>query len=426
MNVFITLPYIIVMTIIFYKAMKSYNLIFLFLFLCLNLSSKTRKAVYIILDGVPADQIERLHTPAVFDIASRGAYSRAYTGGEIGAYSQTATISAIGYTNLLTATWYNKHNVNGNSKLKPNYNYWTLFRIAKEQPKQFTTGLYSSWTDNRTVLIGEGKAETGNLKIDYVYDGYELDTIQFPLKKDELRIFDIDEKVSKEAAKSIREQAPDLSWVYLWYTDDAGHLKGNGAFFDEYVRKADEQVARIWEAVKYREAHFDEEWMVVVTTDHGRAENGMGHGGQTERERAIWISTNVKVNKHFQNSRLAIVDIAPSICRFLEFEVPQEVLWEQDGIPFVGTTDISDLRTSSYDTEVILSWNCYNKKASATIYATTTNCYKEGKSDSWVKLGTVPAGDKKYRVDLSALPASRFYKFVVVTPNNHLNRWLEK
>ena len=71
-----------------------------------------------------------------------------------------------------------------------------------------------------------------------------------------------------------------MSWVYLWYTDDAGHIAGNGAFFDEYVRKADNQVARIWEAVKYREANFDEEWMVVVTTDHGRGENGHGHGGQ--------------------------------------------------------------------------------------------------------------------------------------------------
>ena len=51
--------------------------------------AKAKKAVYVIVDGIPADQIERLHTPAIFDIASKGAYSRAYTGGEIGGYSQT-------------------------------------------------------------------------------------------------------------------------------------------------------------------------------------------------------------------------------------------------------------------------------------------------------------------------------------------------
>jgi len=82
--------------------------------------SKTRKTVFIIIDGVPADVIERLNLPAINEIASQGAYARAYTGGEIGEYSQTPTISAIGYTNLLTATWLNKHNVGGNSNLKPN------------------------------------------------------------------------------------------------------------------------------------------------------------------------------------------------------------------------------------------------------------------------------------------------------------------
>lgn len=404
--------------------MKFYRLFFALLFICAGLQAKTRKAVYIIVDGVPADQIERLHTPAIFDIAQQGAYARAYTGGEIGAYSQTATISAIGYTNLLTATWYNKHNVGGNDNLKPNYNYWTLFRIAKEQEKDFTTGLYSSWTDNRTVLIGEGKPETGNLKIDYVCDGYELDTNTYPKKEDELHIFDIDERVSEEAAKSIREQAPDLSWVYLWYTDDAGHLKGNGAFFDEYVRKADEQVARIWQAVKYREEHFDEEWMVVVTTDHGRGENGHGHGGQTERERTTWISTNVDVNSHFSTPGLAIVDIAPSICRFMGLEVPKDVSWEQDGIPFVGKTDIANLRTQPYDQEVILSWDCYNKKQPVTIYAAISNHFKEGKSDEWIEVGTARSDHGQFRVDLSKLPSSKFYKFVVATPNNHLNRWL--
>ena len=60
-------------------------------------------------------------------------------------------------------------------------------------------------------------------------------------------------------------EAPDLSWVYLWYTDNAGHIYGNSDKFDEFVLKADHQVGRIWEAVKYREANFDEEWMIVVT-----------------------------------------------------------------------------------------------------------------------------------------------------------------
>ena len=116
--------------------------------------TKEKKAVYIIIDGVPADMVERLDLPAIREISSRGAYGRSYVGGTVGRYDQTPTISAVGYTDLLTSTWVNKHNVPGNSNLEPNYNYWTIFRIAKEQGRPVTTGLFSSWIDNRTVLIG--------------------------------------------------------------------------------------------------------------------------------------------------------------------------------------------------------------------------------------------------------------------------------
>ncbi len=326
----------------------------------------------------------------------------------------------------MTATWYNKHNVGGNDNLDPNYNYWTIFRIAKEQPRDVKTGLYSSWTDNRTVLIGEGKDETGNLKIDYVYDGYDHDKANFPDREKDLHVFDYDEQTSKDAAESIRKDAPDLSWVYLWYTDDAGHIDGNGKYFDEYVRKADAQVARVWDAVKYREANFDEDWMVVVTTDHGRGENGHGHGGQSERERTTWISTNVPVNSHFTDGTLAITDIAPSISRYLGFEIPRDILWEQDGMSFVGEADICDLKTMPYDDTVELKWRILDSTASVTVYAAATNDFRNGGRDEYIRLAGLPAGTSSYVVDLKDLPDSGFYKFVIASPGNHLNRWFRK
>ena len=406
--------------------MKTRILALLCLLLAGAASAQTRKAVFIIVDGVPADMIERLHTPAIDEIAARGAYARAYTGGEVGGYSQTPTISAIGYTNLLTATWMNKHNVDGNSDLKPNYNYWTIFRIAKEQPKEFRTALYSSWTDNRTVLLGEGKPETGHLKIDFVCDGYELDTVRFPKREKDLQIFDIDEHVAREAARGIANDAPDLSWVYLWYTDDAGHFEGNGAFFDEYVVKADRQIGQIWEAVRYREEHFGEEWMVVVTTDHGRTEDGHGHGGQSARERTTWVATNRPVNSHFHSPGLAITDIAPSICRFMGFDVPRDVLWEQDGMPFIGQVDIAGMGSMPYDDDIVLTWECLNPEAEVTVWGAADNLFRTGGKDRWIELGRVPASDESFRVEGARMPDTGFFKFVLSTPANHLNRWVRK
>ena len=101
----------------------------------------------------------------------------------------------------------------------------------------------------------------------------DLDTDKYPKEKDDLHIFRIDEAVSKAAAEGIRNDAPDLSWVYLWYTDDAGHIYGNSDFFDRYTLLADKQVERIWEAVKYRGGQLRRR---VVSNHYDRSRQGAG------------------------------------------------------------------------------------------------------------------------------------------------------
>jgi len=388
--------------------------------------AKVRKTVYVIVDGVPADVVERLDLPNIREISSRGCYGRSYVGGTVGRYDQTPTISAVGYTDILTGTWYNKHNVPGNRNLEPNYNYWTIFRIAKAQDRRVTTGLFSSWTDNRTVLIGEGRPETDSLTIDYIYDGYDLDYETFPDRERDLRIFDIDEHVSKVAAQCIRTQAPDVSWVYLWYSDDAGHIFGNGEVFDEFVCLADRQIGRVWDAVKYREKTFDEDWLFIATTDHGRAYDGYHHGGQSERERTTWLAMNHKGNRRLKDGASAATDINPTICDFMNFDVPPRLVWEQDGVSLLRKCDITDMEIAPYDSTVVITWKAYDKKAPVTVYAAHSNNFKIGKEDEWKELGKVQAGDERFVADLKTMPASDFYKFVLDTPGGSYNRWYDK
>ena len=90
----------------------------------------TPAAIFIIVDGIPADVLENTATPVLDSIAGKDGYTRAFVGGEVGGVTQSPTSSAIGYNNLLTGTWANKHNVYDNQVGDPNYAYWDIFRIA--------------------------------------------------------------------------------------------------------------------------------------------------------------------------------------------------------------------------------------------------------------------------------------------------------
>jgi predicted AlkP superfamily pyrophosphatase or phosphodiesterase len=295
-----------------------------------------RKAVFILLDGIPADVIERVPTPALDAIAAAGGYTRATVGGALGGPSETPTVSAPGYMSLLTATWANKHNVRGNSNQSPNYTYWNIFRIVESVDPSRHTALFSTWLDNRTVLIGEHRPDAGNVRLDHVADGFEHDTVAFPHDKASEYIRAIDEHVTSEAAAYIAAKGPDLSWVYLQHTDDMGHAHGDSEAFFAAVQQADARIGRIWEAVTQRQA-MGEEWMIVVTTDHGRdPRTGKGHGGQSERERTTWIVTNhPQLGTRFTAGTPAIVDIAPSILQHLRITVPPAVAAAMDGTSFL-------------------------------------------------------------------------------------------
>jgi predicted AlkP superfamily pyrophosphatase or phosphodiesterase len=299
---------------------------------------RTPKAVFIIVDGIPADVIESVDTPALDDIAGEDGYTRAWTGGEIGGASDSPTVSAVGYQNLITGTWANKHKVYDND-VSPDYAYWDIFRIAKNADPALKTAIFSTWTDNRTRLVGDGLEAAGGRKIDFAVDGFELDTKRFPHESldpelDEF-IADIDAAVAAEAARYIAAEGPDLSWVYLQYTDDVAHRFGDGPEFDAAVQVMDGYLCGIWDAVKSR-ANRDEDWLVVVTTDHGRdAVDGREHGEQTERERTIWIVTNSeRLNERFRNEP-AVVDILPSIAEHMQLEIPAEVRRGLDGESFI-------------------------------------------------------------------------------------------
>ncbi len=393
---------------------------------CGSQTQNTPKALFIIVDGIPADVIENINPPTIDEIKNVGGYTRSYVGGTKDSYNQTPTISAPGYMSVVTGTWGNKHNVWDNDVADPNYNYWNIFRIVEETKPALQTAIFSTWEDNRTKLLGEGLEQAGSLQLDYKFDGLELDTVKYPHDSESDYILKIDEAVSEEAARYITTEGPDVSWVYLQYTDDMGHRYGDSPKFHDAIKKADANIGKIWAAIKNRQQKYSEDWLIVITTDHGRdAATGKHHGGQSDRERDTWIVTNsAAINERFKSA--AVVDILPSILNHLGVSIPPNIQGEVDGVPFIGKIDLADLKAERNGDTVYLQWKNFNARdtTKAEVFFTETNFFKDGSSDDYQKAGEVFLKDEKFTFALRS--DSTFAKVVVKGPHHCANVWLSE
>ncbi|MFB9190077.1 alkaline phosphatase family protein [Vibrio ostreicida] len=306
-----------------------------------SVSANQKKVLLVGIDGMQYQHIDQLPTPG-FD---RLKITKAYTGGIKGRFSQQKTISGPGWATILTGVWANKHKVTSNNVGPADPHWPSLFRQIYRADHDAKLYSFSTWGTINTLYFPhdmpllEGRSEGGS----------DQDSL--------LRAIDV-----------IDNQNPDFIFIHLDEPDSAGHSHGWGTEYDKAIKGSDARLARLLDAVEKREREKAEDWLVLVTTDHGRnSRTGKGHGAQTTNEKTIFIASNQTLNQTYLQyisvfnqdfggiySQPAQTFIVPTILAFMGIEPPIHRL---DGLPLLGEIKTQKVFSTIDDRRCGLEWD---------------------------------------------------------------------
>ncbi|MFG2113210.1 alkaline phosphatase family protein [Streptomyces sp. NPDC048718] len=271
--------------------------------------TSTRKVLVVGMDGLRHDRIDAASAPHLKSLMANGTYGRSLL------YSSpmAATSSGPGWSTISTGVWPDKHGVKDNTFTGRNYTAYPGFlaRLHQVRPE---LSLFAAvdWPELDTY----GTVTPGaDAKVVYNND-YAVN---------DLTITEVTEAV-------LREQNPDVLFVYFGETDEIGH--NNGAADPRYLAAIDVQdgyLGRLLAAIEARPTRAAEEWTVVVATDHGHTDAG-GHGGSSVEERRTFVlaqGPGIEAGARPADTRL--VDVAATV--FHQLGIVPDPAWGLDGKP---------------------------------------------------------------------------------------------
>jgi arylsulfatase A-like enzyme len=269
------------------------------------------------LDGIRPDRLADVATPTLDSLIAHGAYSdRAQT--------RAPTVSGPGWSSMLIGVWADKHGVVNNDFTTNAYaRYTDLFTRIEEVRPALATLAVLDWPPLGTSASG-GPLVSDRVDRKLLVNGDSLG-------------YDVADSVSALlAAEALATTGVDAAFVYFGNVDEVGHAHGTlSAEYAAALAVVDRQVAQVLEAVRRRPGYTAEDWLVIVSTDHGRRDDG-GHGGDSEAERTIFvILSGPSVQGRGFAAPPTMVDIAPTALAHLR--IPADPAWQLDGRPLVVT-----------------------------------------------------------------------------------------
>ena len=259
-------------------------------------------------DGLKPDCIPPANTPAIDRLIANGSYND-------DAQAEDLTYSGPNWASILHGVHRDKHGVTNNEYRPSNLrNYPDFLTYLERSDPTLVTAKVVAWDP-----IGK-------------FQPSEADFNEIPDHNDE--------GVTQVAVKMLRGEwdgmpdGPDALFLHLDEVDGAGHTYGFDTSQPDYLKgieAADAQIGRITDAMWARPEYNDENWLVILVSDHGGSID-KGHSGNTPEKRTMpfLVSGSAAIKgSHFPQPRTC--DVAATALTHMGVQV--DSAWGLDSRP---------------------------------------------------------------------------------------------
>jgi len=268
------------------------------------------KVLFIGIDGVRADLLKELPTPHLDSLAAAGWMV-------VSAQRDAPTVSGPMWSSMMTGVWPDKHGVMGNDFSDNRYDEFPDFLTRLEQlDSTFVTLTITDWPPLSQPVDG-GPLLSDQIDTKTFFDGEELGY----RSADELSVM--------SATELLRSTDLDAAFVYLGNPDVVAHrTSGRSAEYQASIVAADAQVGQIMQAIRRRESFAEENWLILVSTDHGHRDEG-GHGGDSMIETTTFYIASGPAARGKSPDTAFPVDIA--VIAMAHLGIQPDAAWNLDG-----------------------------------------------------------------------------------------------
>ena len=244
---------------------------------------KTEKKVVVIgYDGCRADILaEKQDNGAVNYLLKNDSSINLYYCGGVNYPTENTqdTSTAPGWCSILTGEWADVHGITGNDIVK------------KVEPKTLLTSLVEDGTIDSSAFITKWKGhfsrDTATYLDEKAYCEENKLNVDFQLRES---LKDIQTGAIEEISNA---DCADFVFIIYEDTDSTGHdynFSFNNPLYKEAFKTEDSYGYDVIKAIEARESYDTEDWLIIVTSDHGGI--AFDHGGPSIQERMTFVVMN--------------------------------------------------------------------------------------------------------------------------------------